>query len=57
MLIYLSFKTRTYAMLHDELANKWGLDEGGIDAPVFVGVGGDLSQGCCAACQHNVLCE
>ncbi|KAL1503291.1 hypothetical protein AB1Y20_011343 [Prymnesium parvum] len=35
-IISLAVRTSTYAMLHDELASKWGLD-GGVDAPVFVG--------------------
>jgi len=42
MLCYLSLKTETYDMLHDELANKWGLDAG-VDVPVFVGEFGDGS--------------
>ena len=42
MLAFISFKTATYDMLHDELANKWGLDAG-VDAPVFVGEFGEGS--------------
>jgi len=44
VLLNLSLKTSSYYMLHDELANKWGLDGeygGELDAPIFVGEFGE----------------